>query len=366
MSGSGFYISPTGNDNNPGTIAAPFLTLVRAQQAMRAAPVADKVAYLLSGTYTITSPIALNSQDNGETWTTYPGAPADSAVLVNGSSNSKLFDIIYNSSVQNLTFSNLTFDGGSSGGNAIFIDGTANNIHVQNNLFRNHFNGSDLYIYNSDNIYFQDNTSGPNELEPVAGHVTDNKAHSGIFITDNNISGFNRFGVELQQNSAGYFQNVHIDRNVVNISAHGNPVGNEVFSLVSGPSPLGNTVWGNTVTGVRGDNQVFLELSANNTSVEQNSVSQMDWGISFSSTLGSEVENNTFTNVGAAFGPDGGYNDTQWVGVNQVNGVSQTGWSGVPNATAKPAVWSPSPIPSVASHGSQRSPADCRHHQRTE
>jgi parallel beta-helix repeat protein len=178
----------------------------------------------------------------------------------------------------------------------------------------------------------------------VTGHVTDNKAHSGIFITDNKISGFNRFGVELQKNSAGYFQNVYIDRNVVNISAHGNPVGNEVFSLVSGPSPLGNTVWGNTVTGVRGDNQVFLELSANNTSVEQNSISHMDWGISFSSTRGSEVENNTFTNDGPAFSPDGGYNDTQWIGVNAVNGVSQVGWPGVPNTTAKPGVFSPSQV----------------------
>jgi hypothetical protein len=354
MSSSGFYISPTGNDKNPGTISAPFLTLAKAQQAMRAAPVADRTAYLLSGTYTITSPIALNSQDNGEIWTTYPGAPAHSAVLVNGSSNSKIFDM---SSVQNLTFSNLTFDGGSSGGNAIFIDSNANNIHVQNNLFRNHFNGSDLWIYNSDNIYFQNNTSGPNELQPITGHVTDGKVHSGIFVTDNNISGFSRFGVELQTNSAGYFQNVHLDRNVVNITAGGGSVGNEVFSLVAGPSSVGNTVGGNKITGVRGDNQVFLELGTNNTSVENNSVTQIDHPIAFSSASGSEIESNTFTNDGQAFSRDGGYNDTQWVGVNTVNGVSQTGWSGVPNTTSKPVVWSASPIASVVASTVARDPA---------
>jgi parallel beta-helix repeat protein len=344
-----FYVSPNGNDNNPGTLSAPFRTLARAQAAMRTVPLANRDAYLLSGTYTITSPLRLTSADDGETWSTSSRSAARSAVLLNGPSDQKIFDVGYyginnTQSVKNITFSNLTFNGGSSGGNAIWIDGYANGVYVRNNSFLNHSNGSDLYIYNSDNIYFQDNTSGPNELEPVAGHVTDNKSHSGIFITDNKISGFNRFGVELQKNSAGYFQDVHIDRNVVNISARGNPAGNEVFSLVSGPSPLGNTVWGNTVTGVRGDNQVFLELSANNTSVEHNSVSQMDWGISFSSTLGSEVEDNTFTNVGAAFGRDGGYNDTQWVGVNEVNGVSEVGWPGVPNTTAKPKVFSASQI----------------------
>jgi hypothetical protein len=349
MSSSGFYVSPTGNDKNAGTLNAPFLTLAKAQQAMRAAPVADRTAYLLSGTYTVTSPIVLSAQDNGETWTTYPGAAAHSAVLVNGSSDSEIFDIYDKTSVQNLTFSNLTFDGGSSGGNAVFIGGNGNNIHVQNNVFRNHFNGSDLYIYNSDNVYFQGNTSGPNELQPVSGHVTDGKVHSGLFVTDNNLSGFNRIGVELQQNSAGYFQNVHLDRNVVKISARGNSAGNMVFSFVAGPSSVGNTVWGNTVTGVRGNNQAFLELGSNNTSVEHNSVSQIDWGVSFSSARGSEVENNTFTNDGPAFSKGGAYNDSQWVGVNTINGVSQTGWSGVPNATAKPVVWSQSAAAGVVS-----------------
>ena len=340
-----FYVSPNGNDNNPGTLSAPFRTLARAQGAMRTVPLANRDAYLLSGTYTITSPLSLTSADDGETWSTSSHSAARSAVLLNGPSDQKIFDINGGrSSVQDITFSNLTFNGGSSGGNAVWIDGNANGIYVRNNSFLNHSNGSDLYIYNSNNIYFQDNTSGPNELQPVTGHVTDNKAHSGIFVTDNTISGFSRFGVEIQNNSAGYFQNVHIDRNVVNISARGNPVGNEVFSLVSGPSPLGNTVWGNTVTGVRKDNQVFLELNANNTSVEHNSVNQIDWGLSFAPEPGSEVENNTFTNVGTAFSRDGGWNDTQWVGVNEVNGVSEVGWPGVPNTTAKPEVFSASQV----------------------
>jgi PEP-CTERM motif len=337
-----FYISPNGNDNNPGTLSAPFRTLARAQTAMRTVPLANRDAYLLSGTYTITSPLNLTSADDGETWSTSSHSAARSAVLLNGPSDQKIFNVYDPHSVQDITFSNLTFNGGSSGGNAIWISDNANGIYVRNNSFLNHFNGSDLYIYNSNNIYFQDNTSGPNELQPVTGHVTDNNVYSDLFITDNKFSGFSRFGVELQQNGAGHFQGVHLDRNVVNITGRGNLAGNGVFSFVVGASSLGNTVWGNTVTGVRGYNQSFLELGSNDTSVEHNSITQIDWGISFSSTRGSEVENNTFTDIGHAFGPDGGYNDTQWIGVNEVNGVSQVGWPGVPNTTAKPQVFSPS------------------------
>jgi len=32
-----FYVSPTGNDANPGTLASPFATLTKAQTAVRSA-----------------------------------------------------------------------------------------------------------------------------------------------------------------------------------------------------------------------------------------------------------------------------------------------------------------------------------------
>jgi parallel beta-helix repeat protein len=164
-----------------------------------------------------------------------------------------------------------------------------------------------------------------------------------MFLTDNNISGFSRFGFEIQQNSAGTFQDVHIDRNVVDISSTGNSAGNEVFSFVVGDSSLCNSVWGNMVTGVTGYNQLFLELGSYNTSVENNTVTDIDWAISFSTTTGSEVENNTFLSLGkAAFSDDGGFNNTQWIGLNTIDGASQSGWSGDPNTAAKPAVCSPS------------------------
>ncbi len=68
-----YFVSPTGNDiTGTGTLAAPFATLARAQTAMRAGSV--KVTQIESGTYYLTSPLALTSADNGETWEAAQGA----------------------------------------------------------------------------------------------------------------------------------------------------------------------------------------------------------------------------------------------------------------------------------------------------
>lgn len=45
-----FYVAPTGNDSNPGTLAAPFATIPRAQTAAAA----GDTVYLRGGTYTLT------------------------------------------------------------------------------------------------------------------------------------------------------------------------------------------------------------------------------------------------------------------------------------------------------------------------
>src|SRR5690349_16982261 len=46
---NGFFVAPNGNDNNAGTINAPFATLVKAQSAMRSS--ATKVTFVRAGTY---------------------------------------------------------------------------------------------------------------------------------------------------------------------------------------------------------------------------------------------------------------------------------------------------------------------------
>jgi parallel beta-helix repeat protein len=75
-----FYVDPNGNDTTgDGSKANPFATPGRAQQAMQQS--STKTTIIDAGTYYLTTPLALTSADNGETWQAASGA---SAVLSGG------------------------------------------------------------------------------------------------------------------------------------------------------------------------------------------------------------------------------------------------------------------------------------------
>jgi len=77
----GYYVSPTGNDANPGTMSAPFLTLTKARDVVRtvnASMTEDIHVYLRGGTYNLTSTIVFGTQDSGASghrifYQAYPG-----------------------------------------------------------------------------------------------------------------------------------------------------------------------------------------------------------------------------------------------------------------------------------------------------
>ncbi|HBF38195.1 MAG TPA: carbohydrate-binding protein [Firmicutes bacterium] len=63
-----YYVSPTGSDNNPGTISAPFQTITKARDVVRTINsnmTGDIYVYLRGGTYNITSTITFGLQDSG-------------------------------------------------------------------------------------------------------------------------------------------------------------------------------------------------------------------------------------------------------------------------------------------------------------
>jgi hypothetical protein len=74
-----YYVSPTGNDKNPGTLAAPFQTLEKARDTMRASK--TKTVYLRGGIYNRTQMLTLTSADDGETWSYYPEDGYNTAIL---------------------------------------------------------------------------------------------------------------------------------------------------------------------------------------------------------------------------------------------------------------------------------------------
>ena len=64
--GGEFYVSPSGDDGNPGTLAKPFVTLSRAQQAVRKLAGREPVTVLLrAGTYYLSETLLLTGEDSG-------------------------------------------------------------------------------------------------------------------------------------------------------------------------------------------------------------------------------------------------------------------------------------------------------------
>ena len=63
-----FYVSPVGDDNNPGTKAKPFATLARARDAARQVPVGRSprvTVQLRGGNYFLAEPVVLDDRDSG-------------------------------------------------------------------------------------------------------------------------------------------------------------------------------------------------------------------------------------------------------------------------------------------------------------
>ncbi len=83
------YVSPTGDDAGAGTLEAPFRTIERAQQEVRAlndGMTGDIVVTLRGGTYTLDEPLAFATEDSGSNgyFVTYRSYPGETAALSGG------------------------------------------------------------------------------------------------------------------------------------------------------------------------------------------------------------------------------------------------------------------------------------------
>lgn len=76
-----FFVATDGSDSNPGTLAQPFLTIGKAQAAVRALPKSGQsqvTVMIRQGTYTLSQPLSFTSADSGNNgleiiWENYPG-----------------------------------------------------------------------------------------------------------------------------------------------------------------------------------------------------------------------------------------------------------------------------------------------------
>ena len=85
-----FYLSPTGNDTSPGTLARPFATLAQAREAVRVAkaqPGAGAIRVVLrGGTYYLPEPLVLTPADSGtaDRPVVYAAYPGEKPILSGG------------------------------------------------------------------------------------------------------------------------------------------------------------------------------------------------------------------------------------------------------------------------------------------
>jgi MYXO-CTERM domain-containing protein len=86
-----YYVSPQGNDCNPGSLAAPFRTLTKARDVVRtvnSAMTGDIVVYLRGGTYPVSNTIAFAAADSGTKgfYVKYLNYPGETPLLTGGQS----------------------------------------------------------------------------------------------------------------------------------------------------------------------------------------------------------------------------------------------------------------------------------------
>ncbi|MFO7999873.1 MAG: right-handed parallel beta-helix repeat-containing protein [Marinilabilia sp.] len=85
-----FYVSPLGDDNNPGTEAQPFKTIERAQKAVRSVvdegPESNVTVWISEGTYRISETLRFDSGDSGSEAhrVSYKAMPGASPVISGG------------------------------------------------------------------------------------------------------------------------------------------------------------------------------------------------------------------------------------------------------------------------------------------
>ncbi|HEY6329681.1 MAG TPA: PKD domain-containing protein [Blastocatellia bacterium] len=186
-----YYVSTTGNDSNPGTISAPFLTPA---QAVNVASSGDTI-YMRGGSYTFTQP--LNVTTDNLTIASYTGETAaitgtidDTVVL--------LYMIFITGNSDSLI--GLDISGGSYFG--VKLQSNTGTIIQNCNI---HDNGEDnIKMYLADNVLFEGNQMGPNgDLDSSDAQCINAVACNGAEVRNNYFHDSAQNGVYFKGGSTG-------------------------------------------------------------------------------------------------------------------------------------------------------------------
>jgi hypothetical protein len=265
--------------------------------------------------------------------------------ILKSTSNNRIFT---GNPVSNVTISNCVIDGNSGGpgttDGAIYLDGYSSGIHIANNTFQNWRRAGDLYLWLANESFVQNNVF-TNGYQPVSW-MSDPGSNllDMLVVSDNNITNYSRMGIETGFSAT--VADIHIDRNVTN-NTHDMPL-SIIGDIGNNGGSANSTIWGNMLLCGNCANAIF-EVGVQDTgkapfdvTVSGNSIYNTVWGMTISSSLGVAILNNTFSNItNGPFGEDGGWDGTEWIGTNTVNGSPQVGWPGHTYG-AEPPTYSPS------------------------
>ena len=342
-----FYVSPSGNDKNPGTLAQPFHTLGKAQAAMQGSS-SMKTTYLRAGTYPLaasstatncdygkgSSAIDLGAADAGETWSYYPPDGFGSAILDGGSTSTTtgIACAFAASNAPKVTFMGLQFQHLQY--SAIWADSSPNLVASDNTI-----HDLTVGIFNIGGIALHassDATVKNNYIHDVAymgigawGGTMSNTTITGNVVLDSCTAPAQPGGNDMDGGDCGaiyVWDTSHASTNVivsnnyvrdVNISSNG--AGDYTGCCATGiylDDGMSNvTVTGNVVTGIT--SQCFQIHGGNDNSIQDNlcdlNVSQYQrvmnyqWDSLMLQMTGNSFENNII--VAGSKNAGGGYSD---------------------------------------------------------
>lgn len=295
-----FYVAPTGNDDNPGTLEQPWRTIQKAANTLTA----GQTVYIRSGTYH--EQVIPQNSGNAGAFITYAAYPGDTVTIDGATVNvpewAGLFHI---ASVSYIRVSGLrVVNAGSNPHNAGMLSDGSSYITIENN-FVSSTNDSGIGVWNSNHVTVKNNEvtnsclAGFNETITVGGtdtfEISHNRVHDsdkeGIDVKDGSSNG-KVFGNEVYNTAAvglyvdawdKHTYNIDVYQNIVHdVLDDGFALASEMGGLLENIRVYNNLSYNNRYIGIaitrNGDSAVhpMQGISIVNNTVSGNGIN--DWG----------------------------------------------------------------------------------------
>lgn len=343
-----FYVSPSGKDTNPGTLAEPFLTLARAQTAMQGSS-SIKTTYVRKGTYPLTastassncdygmgsSAIDLGAADAGETWSYYPPDGIGSAILDGGSTSTTtgVACAFAASNAPKLTFTGLQFQHLQYSG---IWASSSNNLTASENVIHDLtvgiFNIGGIALHSSSDVMVRNNYihdvaymgigawGGSMSNTTITGNVVLNSCTAAAQPGGNDMDGGDCGAIYLWDNTHLSTNGVVSNNYVRDVNVSSNGAGDYTGCCATGiylDDGMSNvTVSGNVVTGIKsqcwvihgGNDDTYQDNLCDLGASQYQRIMTYQWDSLMLQMTGNSVVDNII--VAGSMAAGGGYSDS--------------------------------------------------------